>query len=283
MPAGCTLTACPRLFFDDHSRAHVFVNARVAGASRYFWLFAPGLDAQPRCLPWRDQLEIPDILDQLSLPATGSWLISINGEICGAHPVFAVPGCVAHVAPQPQRHFTLPLHMLRHRCIGVQSLYFRSRGPHIAQLCSRPVLRQFCHNLVAHARELLGERAAGNSFVIAGMRTPPLVCCASNPLPPTLAQAQGFYDERLQRHFGAMVLRDTACVQYDYTLFVERQDSVQRRLWLWPCEEGVDSRHGAHVWGRSRPPAASVSNPASAQDGSGLHASSPSAPLASPL
>ena len=120
----------------------------------------------------------------------------------------------------------------------------RSRGPMAHQMCTRADLRQFCHHLVAHARDLLEERLPGNRFVIAGMRTPPLVCCGWHFLPPTLGQAQQYYDTHLQRHFGQMVLRDTACVQFDYTLIVERQDSVHRRLWLWPCEEGVDSTYG---------------------------------------
>ena len=234
LPDSCTLLACPRIFFDDHNRAHVFVSARATGAGRYFWLFAPGLQSQPVCLPWRDQIEIPDILDHLPLQGAETLQISINGELCREHPVFAAPGCVVKVSDGPHSHFTLPLHMLRGRCIGIQSLHFRARGPTALQSASRRDLRQFCDYVVAHARELLGERSTGNSFVVAGMHTPPLVCCAGTPLPPTLSQVQQYYDSRLQRHFGAMVLRDTACVQYDYTLFVQRQNSVQRRIWLWP-------------------------------------------------
>ena len=243
-PPGCTIHACPRLFFDSRSRVHIFINVRLSGAGRFFWLFAPDHTTQPRCLPWSQQLEIPDVLDHLCLEDAGSLHISINGEVCREHPVFAAPGCVVHVAQHLSSHFTMPLHMLRHRCIGIQALHFRSRGPMADQMKTRADLRQFCHLLVSHVRDLLGERLPGNRFVIAGMHTPPIICCHGHFLPPTLCQVQQYYDEHLQRHFGRMILRDTACVQFDYTLVVERQDSVHRRLWLWPCEEGVDSTYG---------------------------------------
>ena len=224
------------------ARSLILPNPAVAG-QRIYSLSSYGACAA-RCVPWRDQLEIPDVLDHLDLLGAGPVVISINGELCQEHPVLAAPGCVVHVAPRTSDHFTLPLNMFRDRCVGVQALHFRSRGPLIQHMASHATMRQSCHAVVDHARSLLGEHLAGNRFLVAGMNTPPLICCAGTPLPPSLAQVQRFWDEGLRAHFGAITLRDIASVQYDVTLFVQRQDSIQRRIWLLPREEGIDSIYG---------------------------------------
>ena len=243
-PAGCTVVACPRVFFDGSGKAHFFISARSPGRGRFFRLFAPDCERRPRCIPWHDQLEIPDVLDNLGILIDGPLTISINGEVCREHPVLAAPGSVIRVSRAVSTHFTLPLNAMRHRCAGVQSLHFRARGPGAVHMVSRAALRQYCHGIVAHARGLLGENLRGNQFLIAGMRAPPLICCAGTPLPPTLSQAQSFYDACLQPHFGAMHLKDTASVQYDVTIFVQRQDSAQRRIWVLPMEHAMDSLYG---------------------------------------
>ena len=243
-PAGCTMVACPRVFFDDMGQAHIFINARSPGHGRFFWLFAPGCERHPRCIPWQDQLEIPDVLDCLGTLTDGPLTISINGEVCREHPVVAVPGSVIRVSRDASSHFTLPLNAMRHRCAGVQTLHFRARGPGATDMTSRSSLRQYCHTIVAHARGILGENLRGNHFLVAGMHTPPLICCAGTPLPPTLAQAQAFYDARLQADFGMMHLKDTANVHYDVTIFVQRQNSAQRRIWVLPMEHAMDSLYG---------------------------------------
>ena len=244
LSVGATVTACPRVFFDTCNRPHIFISARLPGSMRPMWLFAPEWDGAPFCIPWTAQLEIPDVLDQLHLGMQDVLYISVNGEVCRDHPAFTAPGHVVLAASAVHGHFTLPLHMLADRFVGVQSLLFRARGPNGAHLASRSALHLFCHQLVEHARSLLGERNQGNRFVIAGMCAPPLLCCAGTPLPPSIGQAQRFYDDHLQPHFGAMCLRDTACVEYDITLFVQRQDSVDRRIWLLPMEGGMDAIFG---------------------------------------
>ena len=256
LTAGATIFACPRVFFDADNRPHVFVSARPPGSARPLWLFAPEWTATPFRIPWTSQLD---------------------GEICRDHPAFAAPGHVVMVASSVNAHFTLPLHMLTERCVGIQSLLFRAQGPDAHHLSNHADLRAFCRRLVEKARGLLGEACEGNRFIVAGMQAPPLLCCAGTPLPPSLAQAQHFYDERLRAHFGAMRLRDTACLEYDLTLFVQRQDDVSRRIWLLPMEGGWTpfmEKPKAVVWPMWRfLPGIALSHPF-ARAGSACHVSS---------
>ena len=244
LAAGVTITACPRVFFDCDQRPHLFLSARPPGSARPVWLFSPEWSEQPWCIPWSPQHEVPDILDQLEMPPAASAVISVNGEVCREHPAFTAPGHVIMAASSVHLHFTLPLHLLADRCIGAQALLFRSRGPGARDLATQQALRHFCFHLVEHARCLLGEHTPGNRCIIAGTRIPPLLCCAGTLLPPSLTQVQSFYDSHLLPHFGAMRLRDTACVEYDLTYFVERQDAVDRRIWLLPLEGGADALFG---------------------------------------
>ena len=222
----CNVLANTRIFFDEANRAHVFFHLVPFG------------------IPWDPQLEFATVLDQVGLSPGEVAIVSVDGEIRRDHPARASPGSVVVVSPTSYGHFTLPLHLLSYRCVGIQALLFCSKGPGIEQLSAKPATVAFCHALVRRARELLGEDLPGNKVLIAGTKSPPLLCCVGTPLPPSLHQVQCFYDERLACHFGPLCLRDTAQVHYDIGYYVEAPEECDRRIWLLPMEEGADCHYG---------------------------------------
>ena len=242
---GCVLTVCPRVCFDDFSRPHVFITARGTGENRYLWLFTHFSDASPFAIDWNPQLEMDDVLDQVCMRGRPA-IISVNGVVRRQHPASVASGHLILVAPEAQHHFTMPLHILEERCVGIQSLLFRARGPDAVQLASTISLRTFCHELVGRASCILGSDTAGCRVLIVGMHVPPLVCCVGTALPPSALQVQEYYDAHLRAHFGPMSLADTACVHYDLCYFAQRQQAVDRRLWIWPLEGGYNRRELLH-------------------------------------
>ena len=205
------------------------------------WIFAPSWHPQPFGIPWDPQLELSTVLDAIGLTTSQVAIVSVDGEVRRGHPARAAPGSVVLVSPTTHGHFTLPLHLLNYRCPGLQAFLFRAQGPSRAQAADRAAVKDFCRAIVGRASDLLGEGLRGNMVVIASTSSPPLV---GTPLPPTLAQVQQFYNDRLAAHFGQMRLRDTAQVGYDLCFFVERQEASDRRLWLLPLEGGADCHFG---------------------------------------
>ena len=241
---GFTLTCCNRVFFDSRGRPNVFICARNPGTARFLWVFAPQHLDSPTTIAWNPQLEFPDVLDLFEHGASQAVILSTNGVLRTNHPNAVAPGHVVMAASHAHLHSTLPLNVLRDRCIGVQSLLFCSRGPSSDCLSDRGLFRTWCYRLVHSAQKALGEDRRGNLCLIAGMHAPPLFCCPGTPLPPSQSQLQAFYNRFLSQHFGQMSLRDTGHVHYDACYFVQRQDSVERRIWVLPLASGADSLYG---------------------------------------
>ena len=244
LPPQCHMLANARIYFDDAHRPHVFVQFRAQRAARHLWIFAPSWHPQPFGIPWDPQLELSTVLDAIGLSTSQVAIVSVDGEVRRGHPARAAPGSVVMVSPTTHGHFTLPLHLLNYRCPGLQALLFRARGPSRAQVADRDAVKDFCRAIIGRASDLLGEGLRGNMVVIASTSSPPLLCCVGTPLPPTLAQVQQFYNDRLATHFGQRRLCDTAQVAYDLCFFVERQEASDRRLWLLPLEGGADCHFG---------------------------------------
>ena len=244
LAANCVLAACPRGFFSPDGRCHVFLTAGGSGADRFLWVFAPEWRPNPFAILWSEQLEFPDVLDAVGIGADDVAIISVDGVLRCQHPALARPGSVVCVSSSWQGHFTIPLHLLAERVMGIQSLIFRAAGPGDTSLCSRRQLSMFFHELVQEASRVVGEHRQGSRFVIARAGATPVLCCAGTPLPPTVQQAQRYYDEFLLPHFGALCLKDTAQVHYDLTYFVGRYEAGEHRLWFLPFEGGADTHLG---------------------------------------
>ena len=235
------VTACPRVYFGPDGRCHLFVQARGPATARFLWVFAPEWHAT---IPWQDSLEFADVLDAVGLLPDDVASVSVDGVLRCEHPAVSRPGSVICVASTRARHFTFPLHLLSDRLLGVQSLLFCASGPGAESLSNRDVLRRFFFELVAEASSCVGEFRRGKRFLVARAGLSPLLCCAGTPLPPTLQQAQSFYDASLRRHFGALRLKDTAQVPHDVSFFVRRHNPREQRVWLLPYEGGADTYLG---------------------------------------
>ena len=238
------LSACPRVFLGPDGRCHLFAQARGPGCDRFLWIFAPEWHTLPLSIPWSASLELADVLDAVGLLPDDVAIVSVDGVLRCEHPAAARPGSVICVASTKAQHYTLPLHLLSDRILGVQTLLFCASGPDAGPLNCYDDLRSFFYDLVAEASKCVGEFRRGKRFLIVRAGLAPILCCAGTALPPTLHQAQNFYDSSLQQHFGAIRLKDTAQVPHDVALFVGRYNPREQRVWLLPYEGGADAYLG---------------------------------------
>ena len=244
LSASASFTACPRAFFGPDGSCHVFVSARCPGADRFLWVFAPEWHALPVVIPWSDPLDFADVLDAIGLRPSDVAIVSVDGVLRCEHPAVARPGSVVCVASFRASHFTIPLHLLSERIVGIQSLLFCAQGPGDEHLTSYCALRSFFGQLVDAAALAVGDTQPGKRFLIVRAGLAPLLCCAGTLVPPTLQQAQSFYDSFLLPHFGALTLKDTAQMPHEISFFVGRYNPREQRVWLLPFEDGADAYLG---------------------------------------